>query len=66
MRHVAKLGSGGLGGGRGHDARGRGGGGRERGGRGSRLSPSIGGPQDQAEVNKVTWLQANKYYSTKK
>jgi hypothetical protein len=65
MRRVAKLGSAGQGGSRGHDARGRGGGGRGHGGRGSRGSPSAGGPLDQAEVDKVTWLQANKYYPTK-
>jgi hypothetical protein len=38
---------------------------RGRGGRGGRGSPSAGRPPDQAEVDKVTWLQANKYYSTK-
>jgi hypothetical protein len=65
MRRVAELGSTGQGGGRGRDARGRGGGGSGRGGRGGRESPSAGGPPDQAEVDKVTWLQANKYYSTK-
>jgi hypothetical protein len=65
MRHVAELGSAGQGGGRGRDAGGRGGGGHGRGGRGGRGSPSAGGPPDQAEVDKVTWLQANKYYSTK-
>ena len=65
MRRVAELGSAGRGGGRGRDAGGRGGGGRGRGGRGGRGSPSTGKPPDQAEVDKVTWLQANKYYSTK-
>ena len=65
MRRVAELGSTGQGGGRGRDAGGRGGGGRGRGGRVGRGSPSTGGPPDQAEVDKVTWLQANKYYSTK-
>ncbi len=65
MRRVAELGRAGQGGGRGRDARGRGGGGRGRGGRVGRGSPSAGGPPDQAEVDKVTWLQANKYYSTK-
>ncbi len=49
----------------GRDAGGRGGGGRGRGGRGGRGSPSEGGPPDQSEVNKVTWLQANKYYTVK-
>jgi hypothetical protein len=61
MRRVAKLGSTGQGGGRGRDTGGRGGGGRGRGGRVGRGSPSTGGPPDQAEVDKVTWLQANKY-----
>ncbi len=65
MRRVAKLGSAGQGGGRGRDSRGRGGGGRGCGGRDGHGSPSTGGPLDQAEVDKVTWLQANKYYSTK-
>jgi hypothetical protein len=65
MRHAAKLGSTGRGSGRGRDAGGRGGGGHGRGGWGGRGSPSEGGPPDQAEVDKVTWLQANKYYSTK-
>jgi hypothetical protein len=65
MHHVAELSSAGQGGGRGRDAGGRGGGGCGRGGRGGRGSPSEGGPTDQAEVDKVTWLQANKYYSTK-
>ncbi len=65
MRRVAKLGSAGQGGGRGRDARGRGGGRRGRGGRVGHGSSSAGGPLDQAEVDKVTWLQANKYYSTK-
>ncbi len=54
MCRVAELGSGGRGGGRGHDARGQGGGGCGRGGRGSRGSPSKGGPPDQSEVDKVT------------
>jgi hypothetical protein len=65
MRRVAELGSAGQGGGRDRDAGGRGGGGRGHGGRGGRVSPSAGGPLDQAKVDKVTWLQANKYYSTK-
>jgi hypothetical protein len=65
MRRVAKLGSAGQGGGRGCDAGGRGGGGRGRGGRVGSGNPSAGGPPDQAEVDKVTWLQANKCYSTK-
>jgi hypothetical protein len=66
MRHIAKLGSGGRGGSRGRDAGGRGCGGRGPGGRSGRGSPSKGRPPDQVEVNKkVTWLQANKYYSTK-
>jgi hypothetical protein len=66
MPHVAELGSAGQGGCRGRDARGRGGGRRGHGGRGGRGRPSAaGGPLDQAEVDKVTWLQANKYYSTK-
>ncbi len=65
MRRVAELGSAGQGGGRGHDTGGRGGGGCGHGGRGGHRSPSAGGPPDQAEVDKVTWLQANKYYSTK-
>jgi hypothetical protein len=65
IRRVAELGSTGQGGGRGHDAGGRGGGGRGHGGRGGRGSPSKGRPPYQAEVDKVTWLQANKYYSTK-
>jgi hypothetical protein len=65
MRRVAELGSAGKGNGRGHDAGGRGGGGHGHGGRGGCGSPSAGGPPDQAEVDKVTWLQANKYYSTK-
>ncbi len=65
MRRVAELGSAGRGSGRGRDARGRGGGGRGHGNRGGHRSPSTGGPPDQAEVDKVTWLQANKYYSTK-
>jgi hypothetical protein len=65
MHRVAKLGSAGQGSGRGRDARGRGGGGHGHGSRGSHGSPSTGGPPDQAEVDKVTWLQVNKYYSTK-
>ncbi len=64
MHRVAELGSAGQGGGRGRDARGRGGG-RGCGGRGGCGSPSAGGSPDQAEVDKVTWLQANQYYSTK-
>ncbi len=65
MRRIDELGSAGQGGGRGCDTGGRGGGGRGHGGRGRRGSPSKGGPPDKAEVDKVTWLQANKYYSTK-
>jgi hypothetical protein len=65
MHRVSELSSAGQGGGRGHGAGGRGGGGRGCGGRGGRGSPSKGGPLDQAEVDKVTWLQANKCYSTK-
>ncbi len=65
MRRVAKLGSAGQGSSKGRDAGERGGGGCEHGGIGSRRSPSAGGSPDQAEVDKVTWLQANKYYSTK-
>jgi hypothetical protein len=66
LRRVAKLGSGGHGGSRGCDAGGRGGGGRGHGGRGGHGSSSKDGPPDQSEANKVTWLQANKYYTTKK
>jgi hypothetical protein len=65
MHCIAELGSGGRGGRRGSNAGGRGGGRRGRGGRGGRGSPSKGGPPDQAEVNIVIWLQANKYYSMK-
>ncbi len=65
MRHIAKLGSAGRGGGRGRDAGGKGGGGRGGGSRGGCKSSSEGGPPDQAEVDKVIWLQANKYYFTK-
>jgi hypothetical protein len=65
MRHVAELSSTGQGGGRGHDAGGRGGGGHGHGARGGHGSPCKGGPPNQAEVDKVTWLQANKYYSAK-
>jgi hypothetical protein len=65
MCHVAELGSTGQGGSRGHAAGGRGGGGHGGGGRGGRGSPSKGRPPDQAEVDKVTWLQANKDYSMK-
>jgi hypothetical protein len=65
MHCIAKLGSAGQGGGRGRDAGGRGGGGCGRGGRGSHGSPNEGEPPDQAEVDTVTWLQANRYYSTK-
>jgi hypothetical protein len=65
LHRVAKLGSGGHGGGKGRDAGGRGGGRRGRGGRGGCGSSSKDGPPDQSEVNKVTWLQANKYYTTK-
>jgi hypothetical protein len=65
MRHVAELSSSGHGGSRGLDAGGRGGGGRGCGGRGGHRSPSKGGHPDQSEVNKVTWLQANKHYITK-
>ncbi len=65
LRHVAELGSGGHGGSRGRDTGGRGGGGHECGGRGGRGSSSKGGPPDQSVVNKVTWLQANKYYTMK-
>ncbi len=63
--HVDKLGSGGHSGGRGRDAGGRGGGGHGHGGRGGRGNPSKGGPPDQSEVDKVTWLQANKYCTAK-
>jgi hypothetical protein len=62
---VAKLGSTGQGGGRGRDAGGRGDGRRGSGGRGGHGIPSKGVPPDQAEVDKVTWLQAKNYYSTK-
>ncbi len=65
MHHVAELSSAGQGGNRGRDTGGRGGGGLRRDGRVGHESPSTGGPPDQAEVDKVTWLQANKYYSTK-
>jgi hypothetical protein len=65
MHCIAKLSSAGQGGGRDRDAGGRGGGGCGHGGRGGRGSPSKGAPPDQAEVDKVTWLQPNKYYSTK-
>jgi hypothetical protein len=65
MRRFAKFGSGGHGGSRDHDAGGRGGGGCGCGGRGGCGSPSKGGPPDQAEVVKVTWLQAITYYSSK-
>jgi hypothetical protein len=62
---IAKLGSGGRGGSRGRDAGGRGGGGRGHGSRGGGGSSSKGTPIDPSEVDKVTWLQANKYYTTK-
>ncbi len=65
MRCVAELSSAGRGSGRGRDTRGRSGGGCGHGSRGSHRSPSAGRPPDQADVDKVTWLQANKYYSTK-
>ncbi len=65
MRRVAKLGSTRQGGGRGCDTGGKVGDGCGRGGQGGRGSPSKGRPPDQAEVDKVTWLQANKYYSPK-
>jgi hypothetical protein len=66
MHCIAELGSNGRGGGRGRDTGGRGGCRCGRGGRGGRGSTSKGIPPDQAEGNKVTWLQANNYYSTKK
>jgi hypothetical protein len=65
LRCVAELGSGGRGSGKGHGAGGRDGGGRGHGSRGSRRSASEAGPPDQSEENKVTWLQANKYYTVK-
>ncbi len=65
MRCVAKLSSAGQGGGRGRDAGVRGGGRCGRGSRGGCGSLNEGGPPHQAEVDKATWLQANKYYSTK-
>jgi hypothetical protein len=65
MHCIAKLGSGGCSGGKGRDASGRGGGGCGRGGRGSHRSASEGRPLDQSEVDKVTWLQTNKYYTAK-
>jgi hypothetical protein len=65
IRWFAELGSGGRGSSRGSNAGGRGGGGRGRGGRGGHGSSSKGGPSDQSEVDKVTWLQANKYNTVK-
>jgi hypothetical protein len=65
IRCIVKLGSGGHGGGRGRDAGGKGGGGHGRGGRGGHRSSSKGRPQDQSEVNKITWLMAIKYYTMK-
>jgi hypothetical protein len=65
VRHVAELGSSGRGGGKGRDAGGTGGGRCGRGNRGGHGSASEGRPPDQSEVNKVTWLQANKYYTAK-
>jgi hypothetical protein len=65
VRHVAELGSGRHGGGKGRDAGGRGVGGCGCGGRGGHGSTSEGRPPDQSEVDKVTWLQANKYYTGK-
>jgi hypothetical protein len=65
MHRVAELGSSGRGGGRGRDAGGRGGGGCGHGSRGSLGSPSKGRCPDQSEFDKVTWLQANKYYTVK-
>ncbi len=65
MRRIAKLGSAGQGSSRGCDAGGRCGGRPGRGSRGGHGIPSKGRPPDQAKVAKVTWLQANKYYSTK-
>jgi hypothetical protein len=62
---VTKLSSSGRGGGRGRDAGGRGGGGRGRGNRGGHGGSSKGTPIKQSEVDKVTWLQANKYYTPK-
>ncbi len=63
--HVAELSSSRCGRGRGHDTGRRGGGRRGGGSRGGRGSTSKGRPPDQFEVNKVTWLQANKYYMAK-
>jgi hypothetical protein len=65
VRRVAKLGSGGCGGRKRCDAGGRGGGKCGHGGRGAHRSASKGGVPDQSEVDKVTWLHANKYYTTK-
>ncbi len=65
MRHIAELGSSGHGSSRGRDSGGRGGGGRGHGGIGSQGSPSKSGPSDQSEVDKVTWLQTDKYYTAK-
>ncbi len=61
----AELGSGGRGGRKGRDDGGRGGGGHGRGSRGGHGSASEGGPPDQSEVDKVTWLWANKYHIAK-
>jgi hypothetical protein len=54
-----------TGSGKGRDAGSRGGGGRGCGSRGGCGNRSEGRPRDQSEVNKVIWLQANKYYTAK-
>jgi hypothetical protein len=56
VRCVAELHISGRDGGKGRDAGGRGGDGCRCGGRGSSGSASEGGPPDQSEVDKVTWL----------
>jgi hypothetical protein len=53
------------GGGKSRDAGGRGGGRREHSSRVGCKSASKDGASDQSKVDKVTWLQANKYYTAK-
>ncbi len=65
LRRIAKLSSSGHNGRRGCDAVGRAGGGCGHGSRGGCGSSCKCKPSDQSEVDKVTWLQANKYYMAK-
>jgi hypothetical protein len=65
VHFFAKLSSSGRGSRKGCDTGGSGGGRHGCSGRGSHGSASKGSLPDQSEVDKVTWLHANKYYTAK-